>query len=193
MFYSVVKVILSIVFRIIFRIKIIGSENIPTEGRLVVCSNHTSNWDPLVIAAFFKRKIAWMGKKELFETKIIKYPLKWLGVFPVDRHETDITAVKTALKILKDEKVLGIFPEGTRVKIYNPENVKSGVALLALRSKAKVLPIYIKSDYKLFKPLTITIGNPIDYTLDYPGKLDNDQYTQISKDILTKIYSLGGN
>lgn len=192
MFYSVVKVILAIIFRIIFRIKIKGSENIPLTGRLVVCSNHFSNWDPLVIAAFFKRKISWMGKKELFENKILKYPLSWLGVFPVDRHETDITAVKTALKILKEERVLGIFPEGTRVKEYNPENAKAGVALLALRSKAPVIPIYIKSNYKLFKPLTIIIGEVIDYNTQYPGKLDNEQYSQISKDILQKIYKLGG-
>lgn len=192
MFYSVVKVILAIIFRIIFRIKIEGSENIPLTGRLVVCSNHFSNWDPLVIAAFFKRKISWMGKKELFENKILKYPLSWLGVFPVDRHETDITAVKTALKILKEERVLGIFPEGTRVKEYNPENAKAGVALLALRSKAPVIPIYIKSNYKLFKPLIIIIGEAIDYNTQYPGKLDNEQYSQISKDILQKIYKLGG-
>ena len=192
MFYSVVKVIIAFIFRIIFRIKVEGEENIPPEGRLVVCSNHFSNWDPLVIAAFFKRKISWMGKKELFEGKILKYPLSWLGVFPVDRHETDITAVKTALKILKDERVLGIFPEGTRVKEYNPDNAKSGVALLALRSKAPVLPIYIKSNYKYFKPLTIVIGEAIDYTKQYPGKLDNEQYNHISKDILKKIYELGG-
>lgn len=192
MFYSLVKAIAFVVFNIIFRIKVEGKENIPGDGRLVLCSNHRSNWDPLIIAAMFPRKIAWMGKKELFQNKFLKVPLNWLGVFPVDRQVADLSAVKTALRILKSEKVLGIFPEGTRVKEYNPENAKAGVALLAMKSQAPVLPLYIESGYKMFSRLKIIIGEPVEYHKKYTGRLGNEDYSNISQEILADIYKLGG-
>lgn len=192
MFYTLVKSIAFVIFNIIFRIKVEGKENIPLEGRLVLCSNHSSNWDPLVIATVFSRKISWMGKKELFENKFLRVFLTNLLVFPVDRQVTDISAVKKALRILKTDEVLGIFPEGTRVKEFNPQNAKAGVALLALKSNSPVLPVYIKGNYKIFGRLYISIGEAIDYNKKYPGKLDMDQYSIISQDILAKIYELGG-
>ncbi|MGM0395565.1 MAG: lysophospholipid acyltransferase family protein [Bacillota bacterium] len=192
MFYSLVKAIAFVVFNIVFGIKVEGKDHIPGSGRLVLCSNHRSNWDPLIIASIFPRKIAWMGKKELFDVKILKVPLRWLGVFPVDRHIADISAVKTALRILKSEKVLGIFPEGTRVKEYDPGNAKAGVALLAMKSKAPVLPVYIEGSYKLFSRLRIVIGEPLEYHKKYSGKLGNEEYSNISQAILAKIYALGG-
>lgn len=192
LFYTLVKAIAFVLFKIAFRVKVIGASNVPLEGKLVLCANHMSNWDPIVLAAFFPRKIAWMGKKELFQKKLLVKPLSWLGVFPVDRQIADISAVKTALRVLKEERVLGIFPEGTRVKEFKPENAKAGVALLAVRAKAPVLPVFITSTYKLFGPLVITIGEPEDYAANNPGKLDNEKYTELSQDILTRIYSLGG-
>ena len=192
MFYTFVKSIAFVIFHIIFRIKLEGKENIPLDGRLVLCANHHSNWDPLLIATVFSRKISWMGKKELFENKFLKAFLTPLQVFPVDRHVTDIGAVKKALRILKADGVLGIFPEGTRVKGFNPANAKAGVALLALKSNSPVIPVYIKGSYKLLSKLYINIGQPIDYNSIYPGKLDMDQYSIISQDILAKIYALGG-
>jgi len=192
LFYSLVKAIAFVVFNITFRIKVEGKQNIPGDGRLVLCSNHRSNWDPLILAAMFPRKISWMGKKELFQNKFLKVPLNWLGVFPVDRQVADLSAVKTALRILKSEKVLGIFPEGTRVKEYNPENAKAGVALLAMKSQAPVLPVYIEGSYKLFSRLDIVIGEPIAYHKKYTGRLGNEDYSNISQEILAKIYKLGG-
>lgn len=192
MFYTLVKSIAFVIFHIIFRIKVEGKDNIPLDGRLVLCSNHQSNWDPLVIAVVFTRKISWMGKKELFENKFLRVFLSALLVFPVDRQVTDIGAVKKALRVLKDDKVLGIFPEGTRVKEFDPENAKAGVALLALKSNSPVIPVYIRGTYKLFSKLYISIGQPVDYNKIYPGKLDTDQYSLISQDILAKIYALGG-
>lgn len=192
MFYTLVKAIAFVLFRIVFRVKITGAGNVPSDGRIVVCANHQSNWDPIVLASYFPRKISWMGKKELFEKKHLAVPLRWLGVFPVDRQIADVSAVKNALRILKDERVLGIFPEGTRVKGFDPKNAKSGVALLAIKAKAPVIPVLITSSYKLFGELHINIGEPIDYAAAYPGKLENEKYTEISQEILKKIYSMGG-
>lgn len=192
MFYSLVRAIAFVVFNITFRINVKGKDNIPHEGKLVVCSNHKSNWDPLILSVVFKRKISWMGKKELFEKAFLKKLLTWLGVFPVDREVADLSAVKTALRVLKADKVLGMFPEGTRVKEFNPENAKAGVALLAMKSKAPVLPVYIEGSYKIFSKIKIVIGEPLEYHKEYLGKLSNEEYSNISQEILAKIYKLGG-
>jgi len=192
LFYTLVKTVAFVIFHLVFRIRVEGKGNIPIEGRLVLCANHHSNWDPLVISTVFNRKISWMGKKELFESHFLKVVLGWLQVFPVDRQVTDIGAVKKALRILKSDGVLGIFPEGTRVKEFNPENAKAGVALLALKSDSPIIPVYIRGSYKLFSKIYIKIGEPIDYKKIYPGKLDMEQYDIISQEVLAKIYSLGG-
>ncbi len=192
MFYTLAKSIAFVIFHIIFNFKVEGKDNIPLEGRLILCANHHRNWDPVVIATVFSRKISWMGKKELFDNAFLKVILTRLGVFPVNREVNDIGAVKKAIRILRSGRVLGIFPEGTRVKEFNPENAKAGVGLLAIKSDSPVIPVYIKSSYKLFSKVYINIGQPIDYKSIYPGKLDMNQYNIISQDILAKIYELGG-
>ena len=96
-----------------------------------------------------------MAKKEIFNNKILSFIVRRLGAFPVSRNEVDISAVKKSLKILKEDRVLGIFPEGTRVNKLDLNNAKAGVSLLAIRSKSPVLPVYIESNYKLFSKVKI--------------------------------------
>ena len=190
MLYDLLINICNVVFNIVFRIEVIGKENIPISGKLIVCSNHKNNLDPIIISMYFPRKIAWMGKKELFNNKIIGFIAKKLYVFPVNRDKADIGAVKNALKILKDGRVLGIFPEGTRVKGMDLNNAKSGASLFAIRSKSPVLPIYIEGNYKIFSKITIHIGTPLYLHENIEGRPTPDQYSELSKHILSQIYSL---
>lgn len=190
MFYKLIRVIGNIILRMIFRIRISGKENVPMNGRFILCANHISNWDPVLISIVIPRQISWMAKKELFKTKTLSFILKHLGVFPVSRGDTDISAIKKSIRILKDEKVLGIFPEGTRVKEINLDNAKTGVALLSLRSNSPILPVYIESTYKLFSRVNIYIGKPL-YFNEYSNKKPTSQeYNNISKEILNTIYRL---
>ncbi|MBC8590546.1 lysophospholipid acyltransferase family protein [Wansuia hejianensis] len=190
MFYKLIRVIGNIILRMIFRIRISGKENVPMDGRFILCANHISNWDPVLISIVIPRQISWMAKKELFKTKTLSFILKHLGVFPVSRGDTDISAIKKSIRILKDEKVLGIFPEGTRVKEINLDNAKTGVALLSLRSNSPILPVYIESTYKLFSRVNIYIGKPL-YFNEYSNKKPTSQeYNNISKEILNTIYRL---
>lgn len=190
MLYDVLINICNVIFNLAFRIKVIGLENVPMNGKLVVCSNHTNNLDPVIISMYLPRKISWMGKKELFKNKIIACIVRKVDVFPVNRDEVDIGAVKKALKVLKENRVLGIFPEGKRVKKMDLNNAKSGVSLLAMRSKAPVLPIYIESNYKLFSKIIIHIGEPLYLNEKVEGKPTPEQYSELSKYILSQIYSL---
>ncbi len=185
MFYSVVKSIVNFVFRILFKIDVQGLENVPMEGRLAICANHINNLDPLMLAAIFPRQIFWMAKKELFKNKALAFLLRKLGVFAVDRGGTDISAIKNALRILKSGGVLGIFPEGTRVKGFDINNAKPGIGLLTAKSKSVVLPIFMESNYKLFNKVKIKIGKPIDLSQE-----ESKDYAEISKNILISIYDL---
>lgn len=190
MFYSIIKTIAKFILMLIYRVNVYGSENIPRDGRLILCSNHRSNWDPIFISIVFPRHISWMGKKELFKNKLIGYLLAKLNVFPIDRDGSDLTAIKKALRLLREEKVLGLFPEGTRVEKLDLNNAKSGVALIGYKSKSPILPVYIESNYKIFNKVNIVIGEPIDLTEAVDGKPSSDKYLELSKEILKKIYDL---
>jgi 1-acyl-sn-glycerol-3-phosphate acyltransferase len=189
-FYCILKFIVGIIFRLIFRLEIKGKENIPEEGRLVLCSNHISLLDPIVLAIAVPRPISFMAKKELFHNKFLSKLIYTLGAFPVDREGSDLSAIKTALRVLKKEKILGIFPEGTRVNEMNLDNAKPGISLISIKGKSPVIPIFIESKYKLFNKVVIKIGEPIYFNNYYDKKLTSENYKDISKNIMRSIYSL---
>ena len=91
--YQPFKFIAKVIFKLIYRIEIINKENIPKEGRLLLCSNHISVFDPVVLSIILPREIAWMGKKELFENKLMAKLFTNLGVFPVERNETELSTI----------------------------------------------------------------------------------------------------
>lgn len=190
MFYRIMRFITLFLFRIFFKINVYGRENEPSIGKTIVCSNHANNLDPIFVSLAINRQVNWMAKKELFKNKILSWFIKKLGAFPINRGETDIKAIKTALRILKDEKILGLFPEGTRVENMNLDNVKAGAGLLAIKSKANILPVYIDSKYNIFSKVDIYIGKPLDISKYYNKKLSSKEYEEVSKIILSTIYSL---
>lgn len=193
MLYNILKHAVGFIFNIFFKVRVHGIENIPSETGFILCSNHTSNFDPLMISCFFPHQINWMGKKELFNNKLLGSFLSKLGAFPMDRDQTDMKSIKNSLKILKSKGVLGMFPEGTRVEKLDLSNAKAGVSLLSIRSKSPILPVYIKSNYKIFNKVDIYYGDLIDFSnnlSEYDGKPSTKDYLNMSKELLKTIYSL---
>lgn len=188
--YNITKIVASLIFRLIYRIEVHGRENIIKDGRLILCSNHTNNLDPLILSIVFPRQVCWMAKKQIFKNKIVAYLLNKIGTFPVDREESDLSAIKNALRVLKADGVLGIFPEGTRVKEINIENAKPGIALISIKSKSPVLPVYIEGNFKPFSKIKVSFGKLIDYSNSYDKKLNTEDYRLLSQDILQSIYSI---
>lgn len=188
--YKTFRFIANIIFKIIYRIEIINKDKIPKEGRFLLCSNHMSIFDPVILSTIVPREIAWMGKKELFENKFSAKLFHRLGVFPVDRNETELSTIKHSMKILKNEGVLGIFPEGTRVKEMNMENAKPGVALIGIKTKSPILPVYIEGTYKPFSKLKVIFGDPFDFSESYGERLTTNDYKIYGQEILSTIYSL---
>lgn len=191
MFYSVALFIIRILYRIIFRIKIHGWENYdligPDEG-LIICSNHQSNFDPVTLAVVFDRQIHFMAKKELFEIPVFATLIGWLNAFPIDRGSNDIKSLKTAIRLAKDSKTLGIFIEGSRVDSYKPENAKSGPVLISKMADVKILPVYIETDYKIFRPIDIYIRSPLNVDIDKFEGNNSQKLKKQAEEILEIIY-----
>ncbi len=117
-----------------------GQDYVPRAGRAIIAGNHVTGLDPFVIAhALPGRRIQYMAKKELFDNKLLALLIGAGGSFPVDRTGNDVGAIRTSLRILQSERLLGIFPQGTR----GGRQLQSGVALLALKAKAPVVPAYV--------------------------------------------------
>ncbi len=189
-FYKFCRGIGNVLFRIIFRFKVIGKENIPKEGRIIICANHISNIDPVTLGLAVPRPIRFMAKKELFEKKFVKGLVEKLGAFPVDRKKVDLSAIRTSMKVLKNEEVLGIFPEGTRVKVPDIEKAKPGITLISIKAEAPIVPVYIDSNYKPFRKLVVKIGKPMKFDEFYNQRLDTKDYKNLSKNVMKSIYDL---
>lgn len=189
--YYVAIFLVKIWYAIMFKVEVIGRENIPKEGNAVICSNHYSNYDPVSAALYLDRLPHFIGKKELFKNKLFIWVLTKLGVFPIDRTVSmDMKAVKTALKILKEGEILGIFAEGRRVKEGEDVAAKAGVALFAMKGNAPVIPCAISGSYKFRSKLTIRYGEPL--TLDeFRGqKLTTELMGQITEQIMGRVEEL---
>lgn len=189
MFYNIVLFFINILFRILYRIEIVGEFPSDSEEKYIICSNHGNVIDPIFLAIAYRKQIHFMAKRELFNNKILGKIYSMLNAFPVDRDGNDISALKNAVKKLKNGGVLGIFIEGTRVKEYNPENAKPGPILIANMGNAKIIPVKIESNYKLFSKVRI-IARDL-YTVDKEEIKNNREtgYIDQSRKVLDKIYN----
>lgn len=191
MFYKVVATILKVLVFFVFDLEVHNADRINnTKDGLIVCGNHGSVIDPIILAVSTKRQIHYMGKKELFNNKIIGFILRKLGAFPVDREGVSMSAIKNSLAVLKEKEVLGIFPEGKRVDEYDENNAKPGIALIANKADVMILPVYIKGPYKFRGKLKVYFGEETNYLKDIQGKTKSEEYSEVGKQILRDIYSL---
>lgn len=160
--YSFIKILSKIIFRLFFRLKIRGLENVDEGETYIIAANHISNFDPLLVACLLKKRIVFLGKKELFKNKLSNFIFSKLGVISIDRGKADIKAIRDCIKVLKDKKSLLIFPEGTRSRGNDENQAKNGIYFIAEKSSVKILPVFIKTDYKIFRDIEITFREPVD-------------------------------
>jgi len=150
MFYSIARAIAWIILKIFWRMKVEGFENIPQSGGLIIASNHVSYLDPAVLVASLNRKIYFIAKKEVFKNTFVSFILKNLNAFSVDRENVDMLAFKKAINILREEKVLGIFPEGTRSSNGELQELKLGAIKIAMKTGVPILPVGITGTHKIY-------------------------------------------
>ena len=163
LFYPIARAIAKVGVKLFFRVKYVGKENIPDSQGYILASNHISNLDPVVHAVAMKSRIFYMGKAELFENRFAAFFVKRLQGFPVNRSRGDLSAIEYAIRVVNEGNILGIFPEGTRSKIGKPLPPKAGIALIANKTGADVLPVsvYCEGKVRLFKRITVRFGELI--------------------------------
>lgn len=189
--FHFVQILLALPIRILFPTKIIGKKNIP-KGACILASNHTSNMDAVIFAVKTWEKKYYLAKKELFKNKIFGFFIKKLGAIKIDRQSNDVTAIKNCLKVLKNNKKLFIFPEGTRVNNENMElgQVKHGVSMFAIKAKVPVVPIFIMRKPKIFRRNKIFIGKPFTLEDFYDKKLDSAELEKAGDIVTAKLNEL---
>ncbi len=169
-FYSVLHKGLSGLFRVVYRIKITGKENEPVEGPVLVCANHLSNHDVIVLGSSLKRPVRFFAKVELFRVPVLAQLVRALGAFPIDRGNASSAsaALKNTIHLLGEGEMVGIYPQGARFGGVDPRTTKvlGGVGMVAYHSKATILPVLIRTKkWKMgfFRRTWVTIGKPITF------------------------------
>lgn len=187
--YVIVRAVMFL-YHPVFRV--IGRENVPKEGRLLICPNHSGLADPVwvVLALRLGHIPRIMAKKEIMKFPLFAWFFRQLGVFGVDRGGNDVNAIKTGLRCLKDGQQLMIFPEGSRVKQGKTIEPKRGVMLLAHRTDTPILPVYLTAKRYPFSPLTCVIGKPYkpEYGCEKPTDEQLDRQVQL---LMAQIYEMG--
>jgi 1-acyl-sn-glycerol-3-phosphate acyltransferase len=169
--FRIVQLFLLGVFRLLYRLSIKCVDKVPREGKYIVCSNHISYLDPVVIGASIPRIIYFMAKRELFSLMFISNLVTFFNAFPVNRNSFDRKPIERSLKVLQNGNLLGLFPEGSRSVDGIIREGKRGVGLLSILSGAKIIPVAIsgtnniiqKPHKRIFFPkIKLIIGDIID-------------------------------
>ena len=192
MFFYISRFFAWLPLAIMYPTKIIGRKNLP-KGKAILTVNHTSNMDIVLLLANLHEKKYTLAKKELFKNKFFGGILKSYGGISIDREGVDVKAIKTSLKLLSKGKKLIIFPEGTRNKGENLNKLgelKTGTAMIAIKSKTPLVPVWINRRPKIFKKTTITIGKPFELSEFYGEKLSDEVLQRATKVIVEKMEEL---
>lgn len=162
--YEVVRALAKFLFHTLMPVRFHHKERLLQEPPYVVIANHRHALDPVVMAMGIpKHQIVFLAKKELGSTPLTQNLLTRLHCILVDRHNADMEAMRSCMKAIKMKKILLIFPEGTRHHEGQMEQIESGTALIAMRSKAPVIPIYFDRKLSWFKVTNLYVGEPIPY------------------------------
>ena len=175
-------VILKLVMIIYFKVKIINVERFETlKTGCVITPNHVSAWDTILVPAFTKRIMYMMAKEELFKGKIKNWFFRELKAFPVKRGKNDLSAVKNAIKLLKDGKSVCMFPEGTRNKDGKDMEFKTGAIMIAVTAKVPIIPVGIVSDFKFRSKVKVVYGEPIYFDEYYDHKMTKEELKEAAE------------
>jgi 1-acyl-sn-glycerol-3-phosphate acyltransferase len=189
--YRLFRRAMTLLCRLLFGYRVHGKEKVPSDGPLIVASNHRQYADPVLVCVAVPRRLQWMAKKQLFVFPFRKF-FEFIGSFPVDREGGGRSAIRAALAFLAEGWALGIFPEGTHRSAGAFRGAKSGVVVLALRSGARVLPVHVG---KLPGPLSRLRGRRLEIFVGEPLHLDpamrgGAAYRAAADEVMHTIYAL---
>jgi len=186
-FYTFARAAVNSVFKPLYRIEVIGKENVPKEQGVLLCTNHIHNFDPIVVGISAPRTIHFMAKEEIFRVPVLGNIVRKCKAFPVKRGMSDREALRKGMSVLKDGHVLGLFPEGTRSKTGELGKGLAGAGFFALRSNCAVIPCAVIGPYKAFHKLKVVFGKPIEMDEMRASKASPEEVTEL---IMSEIHKL---
>ncbi len=194
--YSVCKHICYIILKVFCRVELINYQNIPSKGPVIIACNHVSYLDPLIAGFGTRRRVYFLARASLFKNHFFGWLITRLGAFSLkEEGGNDTAAIKKSLRLLKGGKIVVIFPEGTRSYDGNLQKAHAGVGMLAFKSSAMVIPVYISGsekalprNSKFLKPAKIIarFGNPLILACEN----GHPDYQEFSSQVMQAIKSL---
>lgn len=187
--YTLGKAIATVLFNTFLPVKYHHKERLQADPPYVLIGNHNSFMDPVIMGvAIPKHQVRFIGKKELWANKIVAALFNSMNMIPVDRHNSDMEAMRACMRVTREGGILGIFPEGTRHHKGLMEALESGVGLIALRSRVPLIPVYIAGKVKLFRKLHVYVGEPIP-TEDLREQGVNKETCELLLERITQTYA----
>ncbi len=182
--------------RLLFRMKIIDVENIPSKGPFILACNHISYFDPPLVGSSFKREVHFMAKKELFRNRLFGRLISHFNAHPINRDSFDKAAIEMISRVLNSDQGVMIFPEGTRAKKGTFLPPRPGIGMIAISNSIPVVPAYINGANDLWgcflgrSRLGVIFGQPMDKAELEHYEKDKQGYRRLAEDIMARIKAL---
>jgi len=199
MLYRISAFLLSLVLRLTGGVTLIGRENVPTAGGVILAPNHISYVDPPIVGCYLKRQVHYMAKEELFRSKLLAAWLRAVGTFPVRRGTADRKALKQAIDLLNRGRVVCIFPEGTRSSDGKLQEPELGIGLVALKAQAPIVPVAIIGSDKVL-PISakrlyrhrvkLVYGKPLSFPQPEQGRETRQSLEEVGRTTMSAISEL---
>ena len=198
MLYPTIKLLATVLMKILFRVERHGIEHMPSTGPVLIVANHSSFLDPPLVGAMAPRQLTFLSKAELFRVPFLGWLITRLGAYPVKREGADMAAFRTTQRALTEGRAVLIFPEGTRGDEGELRPAKPGAALLAVQSGVPVVPVYVRGSgrawprgRRLPQPakVVVTFGPPLRFQRAV-GPQRKTQYETASREMMAAIGAL---
>jgi 1-acyl-sn-glycerol-3-phosphate acyltransferase len=198
--HKVLRAFFWLLFHTLWPLKVRGREHVPRKGAALIVCNHLSLVDPLVVGFAAGRIVCYMAKVELFRTPIVGFLIRQVGAFPVDRAKPDANTMRTALTVLKDGELLGMFPEGTRSTSGDLLAFRAGALRIAARARTQIIPAAVHNTHKALPPrkwvrparIGITFGPPIDISELFDRNDRGEALDRALENLRDRIHELQG-
>jgi 1-acyl-sn-glycerol-3-phosphate acyltransferase len=197
MLYAILKPLTVLMMRLYFRVQGRGQEHVPRSGPVLLVCNHASVLDPPLVGGMAPRPVSFMAKAELFEIPLLGSLIRRLNAHPVRREGSDPAALRTALRLLEDGQALLVFPEGTRGSEEHLREGKAGAGMLAILSKAPVVPVYVRGSGRAWprgrsvpRPAKVRVwfGPPLEFSRSSGSR--KESYDAASREMMAAIARL---
>ncbi len=202
LFYRLIRVVLFITYRILFRFRYFGAERVPSETDsrgVILAPNHASYIDPPILGISLKRRVTFLAKEYLFKNFFVGVVLRGIGAYPIKSEKDDLKSIRDLIRLLKAGRCVVVFPEGTRSETGTFKEPESGIGFLAAKSRCVVVPVYVAGSFEAYPkgakkikatPVQVYYGKPFVPAEETSLMDSQDPYGAISREIMARIVQI---